>query len=75
MLPNIRSLCRGPKHERLRKGIIEAAIMCGAVYDHISVTPEDPTNGWVKLYNNMYNQGNGIFRHYELPVGVKKYVI
>ena len=46
--------------------------MSGVVYDHIPVTPEDPTNGWVKLYNNMYNQGNGIFRHYELPVGVKK---
>ena len=52
-VPNIKSLCRNPKHEGLRKGIIEAVIMSGVVYDHIPVTPEDPTKGWVKLHNNM----------------------
>ena len=63
-VPNIKSLCRNPKCEGLCKGIIEAGIVSGVVYDHIPVTPEDPTNGWVKLHNNMCNQGNGTFRHY-----------
>ena len=44
-VPNIKSLCRNPKHEGLRKGIIEAVIMSGVVYAHIPVTPEDPASG------------------------------
>ena len=70
---NIKSLCKNPKHEKLRKGVIDVVIMSDFVWDRALVTVEDPTYGWVKLHNSMHNREHGIFRHYEVPVRVKKY--
>ena len=73
--PSIKSLCKDPIFEGLRKGIIEAAIMSGFLCNCIPVTSEDPANNWVKLYNNVNHQEHKIFRHCEVSFGVKKHTI
>ena len=52
-------------------GTTKATLMSGVVHDHLSFTPEHPTNDWVKLCNNMCHQEHGIFRHCEIPIGFK----
>ena len=44
-LPNIKIICKDPNYKGLRKVIIEAISMSGAVHNCAPITLEDPGNG------------------------------
>ena len=47
--------------------------MSRVLYEYITIASNNPANGLAKLLNQFYYPEQGIFQHYETPIGNKKY--
>jgi len=71
--PNMKNFVQEAKYESSRKQVVQAMIMTGVLCDYYPIIKNDPKNPWVKLFEQLHNTEMGVFRHYEIPTGNKKY--